>query len=188
MESAAPMSVEITGARSSWLSISWLPWLPYDAAGGGGSTRGTVSADGRRVEFEFDAAQLKMPPLHLVPGLAHIEITPKSLRGWVDLASGEARLEYDARFELAGAPLRLLAPLWRPPPLEVATALTTEAAARGGGRAPLRGRRRGADGRAVLVGAAVIPATGADAADVPLRLPARALAHMPVRLLISAAA
>ena len=173
------------------LALSYLPHFSYDARYGGGPGSATRLPSGR-LSLDFDPAALVVPPLEAgtarlggllpLPPLLQVNIRPLALGGWLDPASGEIELQYDAQFSLS-------APRYHPPPLLISTLLTTEAArmpgpgtgagggwwAAGAGRG-LRGRRMDAAGRAVLVGLANVPRTGHWLTDLLLWLPAQATA------------
>lgn len=166
------------------LAIGRYPRFRYNAAGGSGlASLGEPDAAGWQA-IQFDPLSLRIPPLDwrttrflglpLPPGL-QIAVIPERLDGRVQRATGEIRLDFRARFRFS-----LLA-AYRAPDLQVAVELSTETA--GGVRHQVRGERLDGRGGALLVGIAVVPATGETWLDRFLGLPDEALALLRCRLL-----
>jgi hypothetical protein len=158
------------------LAVSVYPTFAYNASGGGGVGVVSKRADGL-LDVEWDAAALNIPAISYstskvlgvpLPPPLRIEIKPRRLAGTVDPATGEVNLEFFAGFEFTAGPL------YRAPPLEVSTTLTSESS-----QGVLRsgsGRRLAGDGRARLVGVARVPATADALLNGFLMLPTDALA------------
>jgi hypothetical protein len=104
-------------------SMSWLPWMSYNALDGdihGSYFSSTHHHRCCRLRLEFDTTTATLPPLnfhtttilllgHLhipVPPFFTICITPRRLFGWLDTQSGQVELTYDALFtlQLTGKP------------------------------------------------------------------------------------
>ncbi|GAB4821512.1 hypothetical protein N2152v2_008558 [Parachlorella kessleri] len=121
-----PLKVTMRTTSDCRLGFSYLPWFTYDASAGVGLGTATWEA-GNRLAVEFDPDTLVVPSLDstttsiygapLLPGMT-VAITPRRLAGWLNPATGEMWLHYDAEFLFS-------APLWTPPPLIVRTLLTT---------------------------------------------------------------
>jgi len=95
------------------LGVSFWPDFTYDASGA--TTLGTVTdvkrhagRSGSVIHLDFDVSTFEGPPVcgrttkvfgvPLPPGV-RIDIRPISLKGFLDSATGECRLDFDARFE-----------------------------------------------------------------------------------------
>lgn len=126
----------------------YYPPFAYNGHGGDAATSipNGIGAYRRRrraphiLDVTFDAASLRVPPVraYFLPArAARVDIVPRALAGAIDLESGRVELQFDAAFQLAGA----LVPrqVYAPPPIAVATTLSTEHS-RGAFRA-VRGRR-----------------------------------------------
>jgi hypothetical protein len=177
------MPLLLTTLQECSLAIGRYPRFRYDARGGGG--RGATPerpSDGLQ-PVHFDPRQVRIPALDhrsarllgvpLPPGVA-VAIEPQRLDGELDPSSGAVRLRFDAAFRLQ------LGPWYRPPQLQVNTELVT---------GPVRGRRHQASGRpvdpqgrAVLVGVALIQPSGDPWLDAFLGLPDEAMAVLSCRL------
>jgi hypothetical protein len=178
------MHLQLTTLAGCGLAIGAYPPFTYDARGGGGIGRlEECGESGGGRALAFDPEQLRIPPLSwrstrvlglpLPPGLT-IAIEPRRLSGRLDPHSGELSLRFQARFHC-----RALG-LYRPAPLHIDTEMTT------GTVTSRRHRRRGAafrgDREGLLVGVAVVPASGDPWLDRFLGLPDEALAVLRCRL------
>lgn len=109
--------VQMETTADSKLSMSWLPWMTYNATDGGAdgkcqtfTTRNNKSMSECLVKLEFDTATARIPPLNSqttaivgrlpLPPFFNIEIIPNQLSGWLDKQTGELQLMYDASFRL----------------------------------------------------------------------------------------
>ncbi len=147
-----------------------------------------VAVDGDVVTVEFDASSLCIPPIDYrstkvvgvpIPPPLKIEILPKELKGTVNVRTGEANLDFDARFQFdAGS-------LYHAAPLSIVTRLSSEGSSgrmlRGSGER-LRGVEAMAGGRVKLAGVASVPKTGDGFLDSFLMLPSEALAVLSAEI------
>ncbi len=167
--------------RDCSLAVSIYPTFSYNALGGGGRGK-VVAVDGDVLTVEFDASSLRIPPIDYrstkvigvpIPPPFRIEIIPKQLKGTVNVRTGEANLDFDARFQFdAGS-------LYHAAPLSIVTKLSSEGSA---GRM-LRGPgERLEDGRVKLAGVASVPKTGDAFLDGFLLLPSEALAVLSAEI------
>ena len=167
--------------RDCSLAVSIYPTFSYNALGGGGRGR-VVAVDGDVLTVEFDAGSLSIPPIDYrstkvvgvpIPPPLRIEILPKQLKGTVNVRTGEANLDFDARFQFdAGS-------LYHAAPLSIVTKLSSEGSA---GRM-LRGPgERLQDGKVKLAGVAAVPKTGDAFLDGFLMLPSEALAVLSAEI------
>ena len=170
--------------RDCSLAVSIYPQFAYNASGGGGRGK-VVAVDGDVLTVEFDASSLRIPPIDYrstkvvgvpIPPPLRIEIIPKELKGTVNVRTGEANLDFDARFQFdAGS-------LYHAAPLSIVTRLSSEGSAgrmlRGSGE-----RLGGAEGgRVKLAGVASVPKTGDGFLDGFLMLPSEALAVLSAEI------
>ncbi len=136
----------------------------------------------------FDPAALTIPPLNarsariwglpLPPGL-EIAIEPRELAGRWNPGAGLVDLAFDARFQLRLAGRAVAQEL------RVTTRLGTGEAS--GKRQRASGRPLDAAGRGVLVGIALVPASGSAWLDRFLGLPGEALAVLGCKLVARSA-
>jgi hypothetical protein len=175
----ASSSVRLTTLENCGLAIGRYPHFRYDARGGGGIA---LAPPGERPAagpwpVHFDPARLRIPDLSWrttrilgvpIPPGVRIAIEPLELEGQLDPTSGAVELRFRARFHCS------LAGLYHPPALQVNTLLSTGAVS--GERHRGQGSPLGADGLAVLVGVAQVPASGDAVLDAFLGLPDDALA------------
>ncbi|EDY37944.1 putative protein [Cyanobium sp. PCC 7001] len=176
---ASSSSVRLTTLDDCGLAIGRYPRFRYDARGGGGialAPPAAVPAAGPW-PLHFDPALLRIPDLSWrttrilgvpIPPGVRIGIEPLELDGQLDPASGAVDLHFRARFHCS------LAGLYRPPALQVNTLLSTGEVR--GERHRGQGAPLGADGQALLVGVARVPASGDAVLDAFLGLPDDALA------------
>lgn len=170
--------------RDCSLAVSIYPQFAYNASGGGGRGK-VVAVDGDVLTVEFDASSLRIPPIDYrstkvvgvpIPPPLRIEIIPKELKGTVNVRTGEANLDFDARFQFdAGS-------LYHAAPLSIVTRLSSEGSTgrmlRGSGE-----RLGGAEGgRVKLAGVASVPKTGDGFLDGFLMLPSEALAVLSAEI------
>lgn len=90
-------------------------------------------------------------------------------QGWIDYESGQSELEFAAEF------LFTAWPVYKAPPLQVCTVLTTEASE---GKIRSGSGTRLKDGKGKLLGIATVPKTGDLFLDTFLRLPTDAYAML----------
>ena len=202
------------------LGVSFWPDFTYDASGA--TTLGTVTdvkrhagRSGSVIHLDFDVSTFEGPPVcgrttkvfgvPLPPGV-RIDIRPISLKGFLDTATGECRLDFDARFEgsIFGEEFIKLPPMTVRSPLTTGETRGEQRSARGSrfgtvalevpsspmksvnGDSALDPCLGGTPGDlAELVAVASVPVVkgGWDwLMNVLLRLPADALAVLPCRL------
>ncbi len=167
--------------REPTLGVSFYPDFLYDAGGDSVAARvGPLQQDGRR---SLDFAVTPVTPVNggsttilgvPLPPFVNIAIEPLSLRGWFEPATGEAALDFDARFvtTLFGftfPPLAVVAPLRTAPSVGVQ---------RRGTGVPWRSDTNAC----ILTAVARVPPTGNTLLDTFLQLPADALAVLPATL------
>lgn len=164
------------------LAVSVYPTFGYHAAGGGGTGQAVLGDDGL-LHVDWDPSALDIPSIDTahasilgvpLPPPLRIRILPQRLSGTVDPATGEANLDFLARFDFS------VGSLYRAPSLIVGTTLTTEQS--DGVLRHGSGQRLSADGVARLVGVARVPPTGDAFLDGFLMLPTDALAVLSVEL------
>ncbi len=167
--------------RDCSLAVSIYPTFAYNATGGGGRGR-VLEVNGDVLTVEFDATSLNIPPIDYrstkvvgvpIPPPLKIEILPKSLKGTIDVRTGEANLDFDAQFQFdAGS-------LYHAAPLSIVTKLSTE----GSEGRMLRGPgERLRDGKLKLAGVSEVPKTGDGLLDGFLLLPSEALAVLSAEI------
>ena len=201
------------------LGVSFWPDFTYDASGA--TTLGTVTdvkrhagRSGSVIHLDFDVSTFEGPPVcgrttkvfgvPLPPGV-RIDIRPISLKGFLDSATGECRLDFDARFEgsIFGEEFIKLPPMTVRSPLTTGETRGEQRSARGSrfgtvshkvpsspksvnGDSALDPCLGGTPGDlAELVAVASVPVVKGDwdwLMNVLLRLPADALAVLPCRL------
>ena len=202
------------------LGVSFWPDFTYDASGA--TTLGTVTdvkrhagRSGSVIHLDFDVSTFEGPPVcgrttkvfgvPLPPGV-RIDIRPISLKGFLDTATGECRLDFDARFEgsIFGEEFIKLPPMTVRSPLTTGETRGEQRSARGSrfgtvalevpsspmksvnGDSALDPCLGGTPGDlAELVAVASVPVVKGDwdwLMNVLLRLPADALAVLPCRL------
>jgi len=152
-----PVKMETTSDCK--LSMSWLPWMSYNALDGGANGKClTFTRDNNQinnsmsehlVKLDFDTATARIPPLNHqttailgrlpLPPFFNIDITPKQLSGWLDKQTGQLQLTYDASFTLKigswilpGSDSKPIS-FYPAPPLVIKTVLTTEPVQLSGG-------------------------------------------------------
>ena len=151
-----------------------LPVFNYDGRKGVSFGK-IVAMENGRADIYFPAENTIVPPLLIVPPnrFARVEITPNDLVGWIDFCSGEAELDFDARF----VPVifgRQMADL------SVITTLTT--AISSGQATTLHGYPMNGLGDIQLVGVAEVPRTEDGLVNGLLRLPNDAATDMQAHL------
>jgi len=166
--------VRLTVGDDSALAISSFPTLPYDGRAGGALGRLTSTTPGR-YDVRFDADDIHIPALALIPALGAgspaIEILPRSIEGTLDVCTGEVALAFDATFRPRFAPRSAVQVT-----TEISTSTTT-AAGRTATGSPLDDR-----GDLRLAGVALVPRTGDLLTDLMLRLPAPAVADLEAHI------
>ena len=159
------------------LSIGSYPQFEYDASGGGGEAR-VFATDNRNIKYlKFSNQAFSIPPLtrqttkflnfRLPPGLK-IEMNMDRLEGTLNLKSGNIIFEFESKF------IFTVGSIFRFPNLIVKTSLKT-----GEVKSNLHkeeGLILQENGKATLVGIAIIPTTGNKLLDFFLKLPNEALA------------
>jgi len=170
--------VHLSTAADCKLEIFVFPTFAYNAVGGGGWAT-VQELPGGLQKLTFDPNAVVIPPLSYktasifgvpVPPPLNIAIQPLQLEGTLDPNTGEMNLTFDARFNFTAGPI------YKAKPLTVRTVLTTESTEGQFKRAS--GSRLTADGKATLVGAAVVPKVDDWFMDTFLGLPTDALAIM----------
>lgn len=151
-----------------------LPAFPYD--GRQGESIGTIRDIGEgRAEVIFKAENTVVPPLYMFPPakFARVEIFPNDMIGWIDFCTGEAELDFDARFvpRLFNATMA---------DLTVVTALTTGKSV--GQFKELQGHELDQVGDIHLVGVAEVPKTDGNLVNWLLQLPTDAATDMNAHL------
>ncbi len=154
------------------LAIGSYPHFEYDATGGGGQSS-LVNTE----KVSFDPKSFHIPPLNwkttkilgipMPPGL-EIQMELKKLEGSVCRSSGEIELDFESIFKFS------LFSLFHFPDLIVKTSLGT-----GKVKSKLhqvQGKRIQSNGKATIVGVAIIPPTKNIFLDIFLGLPNEALA------------
>eukprot|EP00887_Chlorella_sp_A99_P001513 scaffold8.g1513.t1 len=157
---ASVSSVVLNTLGDCELAVSVYPTFGYHAAGGGGTGRAVLGDDGL-LHVDWDPSALDIPSIDTahasilgvpLPPPLRIRILPQRLSGTVDPATGEANLDFLARFDFS-----------------------SDGVLRHGS-----GQRLSADGVARLVGVARVPPTGDAFLDGFLMLPTDALAASAV--------
>ena len=147
-----------------------LPAFPYD--GRAGISMGTIADEGNGLaSVYFSAENTVVPPLLMFPpfSFARVEIYPNDLVGWIDFCSGEAELDFDARFVPMVFGIAM-------PELSVVTGLTTGIST--GQSKQLEGVPMNGFGDINLVGVAQVPKTDDPVVDWLLQLPNDAATDM----------
>ncbi|KAL8553623.1 hypothetical protein ACS0TY_002073 [Phlomoides rotata] len=178
----AYMNVKLKTLGDCKLGVSIYPDFEYNADGGAGS--GTATRDGCKLVFvNFDVEKLYIPPLSTLttkllglplPPFLKIDIVPDSLHGNIDQQSGKVDLKLRAKFWFS------VGRLYKAPPLEVETVLTSEESKgkmRGG-----KGERLDEQGRCRLVGVATVEPVDDFFMDAFLGLPTECLASLNANL------
>ena len=161
------------------LAIGSYPYFEYDARGGGGKGSLIKTNKENLYQISFSSETFSIPPLTsrttkflklpLPPGLK-IEMLLDNLGGTINKDSGEILLNFESRF------LFSIGPFFQFPDLIVKTSLKT-----GEVKSNLhktKGLNLQDNGKAILVGIAVIPITGNKFLDFFLGLPNEALAKL----------
>ena len=101
---------------------------------------------------------------------ARIKIKPSKLEGYVEQRTGRVQLRFECQFNLS------IAGVYKAPPLEVSTELTTESVQ--GKYTHATGKRMNAAGECELVGTTAVPKTPDRLLNGFLTLPSEAFAKM----------
>lgn len=177
------MQVVLSTLSDCDLRVGIYPKFSYNASGGGATGKVSRRSDGL-LDVSWDASSLNIPAISYastrilglpLPPPLQIKIVPEKLEGTVDPVSGEANLDFLARFEFTAGSLYTAAPL------TVLTTLTSETSQ--GQLLSGTGSRLAADGKVRLAGVARVPKTDTDALlDTFLMLPTDALAVLSAEL------
>ena len=165
------------------LAIGLYPYFHYDASGGGGKAEVSPTEKENIQYLKFSHKTFSIPPitrktttflnLRLPPGLK-IEMCMDSLEGTVDHGSGNVSLDFESRF------IFTIGSLFQFPDLFVKTCLKTSKVK--SKYYEEEGLVLQEDGKAKLVGVAIIPVTGNNFLDRFLNLPNEALAVLKCEL------
>ncbi len=172
--------VRLTIGHDSRLTIGKiLPTFPYDARGSYAVGSMTYAGEGRaELYFPAKAEDLYIPPLpmiYIADNLPlRVDIAPADLTGTIDFNTGEVSLGFDAAF------YPVCTALYRPDPLAVNTALTTEISC--GEFMTVSGERLNEWGDLRLVGVAEIPESEDAFVNTLLTLPTDAVTDMGAHL------
>lgn len=169
-------NVEFKSMRDCKLGISRYPDFEYDAQGGYGFGTGECDSNGQ-ILVSFDIRKLYIPPLTSgttkflglpLPPPFRIDIEPQVFQGTINPESGKVELEFKAKFWFSAGPI------YKAPPLEVETVLTTEESE--GQLRKGKGQRMDRDGKCKLVGVATVDPINAAFMNTFLSLPTECLA------------
>jgi len=159
------------------LLIGSYPPFEYDARGGGGEATSLPTEQNNILHISFSSETFSIPPLTsettrflslpLPPGLKIVMYMNK-LEGSINKNSGEVFLRFESRFVFS------IGSIFRFPDLIVKTSLQTGKIK--GERYEAKGLDLQSNGRATLVGVAIIPKTKSKFLNLFLGLPNEALA------------
>ena len=169
--------MELKSLERCQLAIGSYPYFNYDARGGGGKAS-LITRESKNIKhIKFEPNTFSIPPLTykttkfltlpLIPGLK-IEMRMQKLDGTINKDSGEIFLNFESNF------IFNIGSLIRFPNLFVKTSLQTGKVK--GSLHEAEGLELQKNGRARLVGIALIPITGNKILDFFLGLPNEALA------------
>ena len=161
------------------LTIGSYPTFLYNACGGGGKGTLRQGKNNNMIYLSFASQTFSIPPLTsqttkflslpLPPGLK-IEMSMDTLEGTIDKNSGEILFKFEAKFVFSiGSMIKF-------PDLIIKTSLTTSKVQ--GKLHEGKGLVLQTNGKAKLVGIAIIPPTGNKILDTFLGLPNEALAEL----------
>jgi len=161
------------------LTIGSYPTFYYDASGGGGTGTLLPSTQNNVLYLSFSSNTFSIPPLTSkttkflslpLPPLLKIKMSMNKLEGTINKNSGEVLFKFESKFIFSiGVMIKF-------PALIVQTSLKTGKVL--GNLHQAKGIHLQKDGKAKLVGIAIIPPTGNKILDTFLGLPNEALAEL----------
>ena len=169
--------MQLKSLENCELSISFYPKFKYDASGGGGEGILSPPNDNGICPILFDINEFSIPPINrrttkflgikLPPGL-EITIKNQSLKGYLDIKTGDLSLDFIAKFKLS------ILKYIKAPDLIVETCLNSKEVLIQ--ESKIKGTSIQKDGKTTLVGISTIKLTGNTILDRFLSLPTTALA------------
>ncbi len=175
--------MHLSSLKGCRLAIGAYPPFSYDATGGGGEATLLPTKKANILHLFFASDSFSIPPLTSkttrflylpLPIGFKIKMYMEKLEGTVDKKTGEICLWFSSRFVFS------IVSRFSFPPLSIQTTLTT-----GEVKSSLhkeKGHVLQPDGKATLVGVAIIPKTGNKVLDIFLGLPNEALAVLQCKL------
>ena len=165
------------------LTIGSYPPFIYNATGGGGVAKSLPTSEENILHITFTPETFSIPPLNsqttkflslpLPPGLK-IKMAMDKLDGTFNQRTGELLLGFESRF------IFTVGSIYHFPDLIVKTSLETGHVK--GTLHERQGERLQSDGKATLVGIAIIPVTSNKILDLFLNLPTEALAVLKCKI------